>query len=173
MKIKNLKTIIFLVLITFVNTEMVSAQEESLGTMVTKKVGMYVFPAEGQSEDQTEADETACYKWAVEQSGVDPLNQEKVEGAAVDQGPDGEAVKGAARGALVGLAIGSISGNAGDGAAYGAIGGALGGRRRGNQAKKQQQHANDQAANQINAEMINSFKKAYSVCLEGKGYSVK
>jgi hypothetical protein len=36
-----------------------------------------------------------------------------------------------------------------------------------------QQQANESAAAQTKADMIDNFKRAYSVCLEGKGYTVK
>lgn len=173
MKSNFLKITALLFIVGMFNVETSNAQEQSLGTMVTQKVGMYVYPAKGQSTQQTEDDEEACYKWAVQQSGYDPLNPTTAVPAQVDSGPDGAAVRGSAGGALVGLAIGSISGHAGEGAAYGAIGGALAGRRRGNQEKQQQQQANNQAAAQANSEMVGSFKKAYSVCLEGKGYTVQ
>lgn len=149
------------------------AQEQSLGNMVTKKVGVYVFPANGQTTSQQSTDETACYQWAVQQSGVDPLNPPKVEAQQVEQGPDGSAVRGAARGAAGGAAIGAIAGDAGEGAAIGAIVGGLRGRRASKQAKAQQQAANNNAAAAYSADMINNFKKAYSACLEGKGYTVK
>lgn len=173
MKISRIKIVFVLSVLSFLSIETVFSQEESLGSLATKKAAMYVFPANGQSDSQMEEDQTACYKWAVEQSGIDVLNPTVAKGAEVNTEPDGSGVKGAAKGALVGLAIGSISGNAGDGAAYGAIGGGLSGRRAGRHAKQQQQQANDQKANQINTENMNSFKKAYSVCLEGKGYTVK
>ena len=63
-------------------------------------------------------------KWAVEQSGIDPLNLPKVEAAPVQSGPTGGAVKGAAKGAAAGAAIGAIAGDAGKGAAIGATAGA-------------------------------------------------
>lgn len=173
MKLNLLKISALIVVTCLFNIEGVEAQEQSLGSMVTKSVGMYVYPAKGQTAAQTEQDESDCYKWAVQQSGYDPLNPTTAQAAQVETGPDGAAVGGAAKGALVGLAIGSISGHAGEGAAYGAIGGAVAGRRHGNQAKQQQQQANNQAASQANADMVNSFKKAYSVCLEGKGYTVQ
>jgi hypothetical protein len=151
----------------------VHGQEVSLGGQVTKKVGMYVFPASGQDADQVNKDESDCYSWAVKQSGVDPLNPPKVEAAQVSGGPDGSAIMGSAKGAAVGAAIGAISGDAGKGASYGAIGGALMGRRSSKAHQSQQQAANNQAAAQTQAELMNSFKKAYSVCLEGKGYTVQ
>ena len=32
----------------------------------------YIYPAKGQSPEQQKRDESACYSWAVEQSGFDP-----------------------------------------------------------------------------------------------------
>ena len=34
----------------------------------------YVYPANGQSPEQQQNDEAACYSWAVQQTGVDPAN---------------------------------------------------------------------------------------------------
>jgi hypothetical protein len=150
-----------------------AAQETSLGDQVTKKVGMYVFPANDQSQEQMEKDETECYKWAVEQSGVDPLNAPKVEAEQVPTGPDGAAVVGAAKGAAAGAAIGAICGDTGKGAAIGAVSGGLAGRRASRAGRASAQQSNNQAAENKKTELMNSFKKAYSVCLEGKGYTVK
>ncbi len=133
---------------------------------------LYVYPAKGQSKQQQKKDEYECYMWAIEQSGIDPLNLPKVE-APVQSGPTGGAVVGAAKGAAAGAAIGAIAGDAGKGAAIGATAGALAGRRQGKQAQAQ---ANQQAQAQATAteqEMKNSFNKAFSVCIEGKGYTVK
>lgn len=151
----------------------VTAQENSLGDQVTKKVGMYIFPAKNQTAEQQETDETDCYKWAVEQSGVDPLNPPKVDAAQVPTGPDGAAVVGAARGAAGGAAIGAICGDAGKGAAIGAVAGAMRGRRTSRVGHAMAQEGNNEAAAQQQEDLMNSFKKAYSVCLEGKGYTVK
>ena len=148
------------------------SQEQSLGAMVSNKVGLYVFPAKDQSATQQAEDESYCYKWGVQQSGVDPLNPPQVQAQQVDTGPDGAAVGGAARGALAGVAIGAIAGDAGKGAAIGAVAGGLGGRRASKVGRSQQQQANNQAASQTEADMMNSFKKAYSACLQGKGYTV-
>lgn len=151
----------------------VYGQETSIGSMAASKVGLYVFPANGQSTEQLNKDETECYQWAVQQSGVDPLNPPKVEAAQVEKGPDGSAVKGAARGAAGGAAIGAIAGDAGQGAAIGAVAGGLRGRRAGKQAQASQQNANNQAAAQTEANLMANFKKAFAACLEGKGYTVK
>ena len=54
----------------------------------------------------------------------------------------------------------------------GAASGAMAGHRASRIGRKQQQQANNQAAGQAEADMMNSFKKAYSACLQGKGYTV-
>ncbi len=140
---------------------------------ISSKLKLYVFPTKNQSQQQQKSDEFECYKWAVEQSGIDPLNMPQVKAAPVQTGPDGSAVKGAAKGALVGVAVGSIGGEAGKGAAAGAVVGAAGGirQKRVGQAKQQQQSQADAAAQE--QAIKDSFTKAFSACIEGKGYTVK
>jgi len=145
---------------------------QSTGASIDKKVGLYVYPAKGQSADQQNTDESDCYTWAVQQSGYDPINPATVQAQQVQQGPDGAAVRGSAGGAAAGAAIGAISGDAGKGAAYGAIAGALMGRRRGNMEKAQEQQQNNTQAQQTNQNLVDGFKKAYTACLTSKGYTV-
>ena len=66
---------------------------------------MVVFPAKEQNQQQQKEDEFTCYLWAMEQTGIDPLNLPKIE-AEVQSGPTGGAVRGAARGAAAGAAGG-------------------------------------------------------------------
>ena len=146
---------------------------QSTGDAITKKVGLYVFPTKDQTAEQQEKDKSDCYTWAVQQSGYDPINPTVVAAQQVPTGPDGAAVTGAAGGAAVGAAIGAISGDAGKGAAIGAVSGAVLGRRRGNMAKASAQgKANNEAA-QTNKNLEDGFKKAFTACLEAKGYSVQ
>ncbi len=142
-------------------------------TSFAKSMGLYVFPAKNQTKEMQAADDTECYKWAVEQSGVDPLNPPKVEAAKADTNPDGTAVRGAAKGAAAGVAIGAIAGDAGKGAAIGAVAGGLAGRRAKKYGDAVEQQKNNQEAAKQQAALTESFKKAFSVCLEGKGYTVK
>jgi hypothetical protein len=139
---------------------------------ISQGLKLYVFPAKGQSQKQQKKDEFDCYMWALEQSGIDPLNLPKTE-AAVESGPTGEAVKGAAKGALAGAAIGAIAGDAGKGAAIGATAGGLRGVGRGQQKQAQQNQQAQASAAATDQAKIDSYKKAYSVCIEGKGYTVK
>jgi hypothetical protein len=139
---------------------------------ISQMLGLFVFPTNEQSQQQQKADEFECYKWAMEQTGIDPLNLPKIE-AEVQSGPTGGAVKGAARGAAAGAAIGAISGDAGQGAAIGATAGAMRGRRAGKQAQAQQNQQAQAGAAAAEADITNTFKKGFSACIEGKGYTVK
>lgn len=140
---------------------------------ISQSMKLYVYPSKGQSKQQQKVDEFECYKWAVEQSGIDPLNLPKVEAPPPQTGPTGGAVKGAAKGAAAGAAIGAITGDAGQGAAVGAVAGGLAGRRQGKQQQAQQNQQAQANAAAAEKEMTDSFKKAFSVCIEGKGYTIK
>jgi len=140
---------------------------------ISSGLGIYVYPAKGQKQQKQKTDEYECYKWAVQQSGIDPLNLPKVEAPPPQTGPTGGAVVGGAKGAAAGVAIGAIAGDAGKGAAIGAVAGGLAGRRAGKQAQAQQ---NQQAQANVAATekgMKDSFIKGFSACLEGKGYTIK
>lgn len=134
---------------------------------------LYVFPSKNQTQQQQKVDEFECYKWAVQQSGIDPLNLPKVQAAPVETGPTGAAVGGAARGAAAGVAIGAIAGDAGKGAAIGATAGAMAGHRAGKQQQAQKNQQSQAAATKTEQDMKNSYIKAFSACLEGKGYTIK
>jgi hypothetical protein len=140
---------------------------------ISSSMKLYVFPSKKQSQQQQKQDEFECYKWAIDQSGIDPMNLPKVEAPPPETGPTGGAVVGAAKGAAAGVAIGAIAGDAGKGAAIGAVAGGLAGRRAGKQAQAQQNQQAQAGAQKTEQEMKDSFKKAFSVCIEGKGYTIK
>jgi hypothetical protein len=140
---------------------------------ISTSMKLYAFPAKGQSKQKQKKDEFECYKWAMEQSGIDPMNPPKVEAPPPETGPTGGAVKGAARGAAAGVAIGAIAGDAGEGAAIGAVAGGLSGRRQAKNAQKQQNQQNQANAAAQQQELNNSFVKGFSACMEGKGYTLK
>lgn len=163
---------IYLLLIVFIagfGIQKITAQTDG----IAKSLGLYVFPSKNQSAQTQSADESACYTWAKEQSGYDPLNPPKIEAAPVDTSPDGSAVKGAALGAAGGAAIGAIAGDAGKGAAIGAVVGGVRGRRVSKSSDASQAKSNEQAAANKSAALLNDYKKAFSVCMEGKGYTIK
>lgn len=140
---------------------------------ISQTMKLYVYPSKGQSQQQQKKDEFECYTWAVSQSGIDPLNLPKTEAPAPASGPTGGAVRGAAKGAAAGAAIGAITGDAGEGAAVGAVAGGIAGRRQGQQAQAQANQKATASAAASEQEMKDSFKKAFSVCIEGKGYTIK
>jgi hypothetical protein len=150
-------------------------------------IDCYVFPNQGQTSAQQSMDEATCYDWAVQNTGTDPFDLEKQAQQIQQQEQQaqqqiaaagkGAGVKGAVGGAAAGALIGEIaSDDAGRGAAYGAAAGAVVARRQTKRAKKsasQQAAQQSQQAQQATAQQIENFKKAFSVCLEGKKYLVK
>jgi hypothetical protein len=167
---------IFLIFALILQAITLNAQEqeaETPSTSISKSLSIYVFPTNDQNQEQQDADELACYKWAMEQTGYDPVSPPQVEAEKVDTSPDGTAIRSAARGAAAGAAIGAIAGDAGKGAAIGATTGGLVGARakRAGDANKQQQSTNEAEAKE--KALLDEFKKAFSVCMEAKGYTVK
>jgi hypothetical protein len=157
------------------------------GKTLAATMSVYVFPTQGQNAEQQSKDEAECYNWATQNVGTDPFalskqsEQQKQQAAQAQQqaaqAGKGAGASGAVKGAAAGALIGEVaSDDAGKGAAYGAAAGLIAGRRRGRAAQQQaQQQAASQAAaaQQATAEQLTNFKKAFSVCLEGKKYLVK
>ena len=156
---------------------------------MSQSLGVYVFPSKAQTATQQQNDEASCFNWAKTTSGFDPLAPPplpalKSQQQAAQQPPpnpaEGAPVRGAAGGAAAGAAIGAVAGNAGKGAAIGATAGALSGiaaRSQGAQAAQQQQ-ARQAAAAELEAEkqlaaLRAGYNRAFSACLEGKGYTVR
>ena len=164
-----------------------AAVQPASGKSLAATLNVYVFPSKGQTPETQSQDESACYTWAVQNTGSDPFSlqaqsqqqaqqteQAKQQAAQAGKGAGAAgAVKGAAAGALIGEIA---SDDAGKGAAYGAAAGVIAGRRRGAAAKQQatqQVEAQGAQAQAATAEQIANFKKAFSVCLEAKNYMVK
>jgi Glycine-zipper domain len=139
---------------------------------VSQSLGVVVFPAKGQAPEQQGKDESECYGWSKQQTGIDPAAPPP-QAAAPAPAKKGGAVKGAAKGAAGGAAVGAIAGDAGEGAAIGATAGAVKGRRdqkKDNAAAQQQAQQQAQAAQQGR---MDQFKKGFCACMEGKGYTAK
>jgi len=139
---------------------------------------LVIYPAKGQSQDQMEKDKFECYSWAKKESGFDPMQPpQATEAPPKQEAQTGGAVRGAARGAAVGYGAGKVFGDSGSqGAKYGAATGAVvGGARRRSQQRQQQQaqqqYAQEQAAQY--SQSRDGYNRAYSACLEGRGYTVR
>jgi Glycine zipper len=136
-------------------------------------LGLFVYPAKNQPPAQQQQDEAECYRWAQQQTGIDPMAPAAAAPPPQSTGPDGSAIKGAAGGAAVGTAIGAIAGDTGEGAAIGAVAGAVRGRQKAKAQKKQAAAQSQQQAQAQQQQTKGTFNKAISACLEGRGYSIK
>ena len=130
---------------------------------------LYIYPQRGQSFDQQAVDKAECQRWATEQTGYNPATPPPPPMAAA---PQGGMFRGAFGGAALGAIGGAIGGDAGKGAAIGAgVGGLFGGFRRMRAMEEEQaQMANYQAQT---AQATGGFNRAYSACLQGRGYTVQ
>lgn len=157
------------------------------GKTLAATMNIYAFPTKGQSPETQSTDEAACYDYAAKSVGTDPFALQKQSEAQAQQTEaakqqaaqvgKGAGAKGAVGGAAAGALIGEIaSDDAGEGAAIGAAAGVVAGRRKARRAQEQatqQVEASGQQAQQATAAQMDNFKKAFSVCLEAKGYMVK
>ncbi len=139
-----------------------------------------VYPAKGQSQDQTEKDKYDCYNWAKRESNFDPM---KTPTASSPPPPKEKETWGAGTGAvgggLLGAGVGGIAGG-GKGALIGGAvgagsGAAVGGARRSSQKKREQQRRQQWEQEPVAQYRAgrNAYNRAYAACLEGRGYSVK
>jgi hypothetical protein len=138
----------------------------------------FIYPTKGQTSEQQERDKFDCYQWSKQQTGFDPMAMPTAtQPPPAQEAPRGGAFRGAARGALLGAVVGEIADDdAGKGAAVGAAaGGLFGGMRRRDQNNQQQQAQNQWEQQQVSSysQQRSSYNRAYSACLEAKGYTVK
>lgn len=147
-------------------------------------VGLFAFPAKGQTAAQQATDETECYDWTKVQTGYDPKNPPKAEtkpAESADSSPSGARAKGALRGAAAGAVIGEVADNdAGTGAAIGATAGVVAGGRQARKAQAEQKkkaeaqaQASAEQATASQQAQTDTFKRGLSGCLESRGYTVK
>ncbi len=138
------------------------------GTAFGKSI---VFPSQGQSKEQQEQDEFSCYKWATEQTGVDPRQASSPTAQPQQEAALGGAARGAGKGAALGAIGGAVAGDAGKGAkvgaAVGGAGGAMGSRKRNRQRDAAAQQQTQQKQN-----ALAEYDKAWGLCMKGKGYEV-
>lgn len=109
----------------------------------------YVYPKQGQSTQQTQADEAECRSWASQQAAANPPTSTSPR-----------PLRGAARGAVLGGAVGGLTDkDAGDTAAAGAAVGGMG------SAMRRRDERREQAKE--------GPERAFAACMEGRGYSVR
>lgn len=126
-----------------------------------------VYPAKGQSQAQQNKDAGECQVWAKQQTGVDPAAVAQSANQPPPPEQKGQRVKGAVAGAAVG---GIVDG--GDGARTGAAVGMVAGGSR--QRQERRAAASQQQAQQQQAQgQMGNYNRAYSACMEGRGYTIK
>jgi len=146
------------------------------GTGYTQE--LIIFPAKGQSDEQMDKDKYDCYNWAKKETGFDPMLVPTASAPPPKQKETkASAGRGAVGGALLGAGLGKVTGGSvKKGAVAGGVGGAVvGGSRKAGTAEENKK-ANQQWANEQGAEYSqkrSKYNRAYSACLEGKGYTVK
>ena len=138
---------------------------------------MFLYPKNGQSQQQQDKDRYECHTWAVQQTGFDPSQTYPGNPGALDPQPyrpsQPHVLKGAGRGAALGVVGGAIAGNAGKGAAAGAaMGGMAGGFKRLDERRSQGAAQQQQAQSQASQKAA-GYQRAMAACLDGRGYSVK
>jgi hypothetical protein len=138
---------------------------------------VFVYPANGQSPEQTDRDRYECHVWAVQQTGVDPSRSDANPYARVIVQPANPPGTGTAVGAIGGAILGSIIAgphNAGAGLILGGATGAIIGSASDAQAQAQAQQTQaqinqSQAAGRAQAD---SYRRALGACLQGRGYTI-
>jgi hypothetical protein len=138
---------------------------------------VFVYPANGQSPEQTERDRYECHVWAVQQTGVDPSRADASPYERVVVQPANPPGSGTVAGVIGGAIIGSIIGGPRNAAAGAIIGGAtgavIGSASDANaqvQAQQTQQQINQSAA--VGRARADSYRRAIGACLQGRGYTI-
>jgi hypothetical protein len=142
---------------------------------------VYVYPAQGQSAEQTDRDKYECHLWAVQQTGVDPSRPGASSYERVVVQPAPVPGSGTVAGAIGGAILGSIiAGPRAAGAGFligGATGAVVGSAAEANATANAEAQA-QQTQDQINANAAqararaDSYRRAIGACLQGRGYTV-
>jgi hypothetical protein len=138
---------------------------------------VFVYPNNGQSQEQTDRDRYECHLWAVQQTGVDPSRADSspYERVVVQPAtpPGANTAAGAVTGAILGAIIaGPRAAGAGLvlGGATGAVIGSAADANAEQQARQTQQQIN-MGASQGRAR-ADAYRRALGACLQGRGYTV-
>ncbi len=168
----------WLVLVLLLSVMSVCAYAANLGT--------YAFPQKGQTPEQQKTDENACAQWASDQTNLNPAvleyqqeeaNKMQQEASATQQANEPGVGRRIGKTALRGAALGAINKSMDDGAGKGAAMGAAVGLAKAKDAKQSQ--AVEGTVKGANAKLekvqtdVQKYIRAYSACMEGKGYSIK
>lgn len=133
---------------------------------------LFIVARDGQDQDQQELDEFQCMRWARDETGFDPM----AVPTATEAPPQQQAAQGGVgRGALRGAAVGGIVGGSSGARTGAAAGGLVGGARRSDQNRSQSQAQAqwEQEQAQIYAQNRNNYNRAFTACMDARGYTVR
>jgi hypothetical protein len=138
---------------------------------------LYVYPANGQTPEQTDRDRYECHVWAVQQTGVDPSRADANPYERVVVQPANPPGSGAVAGLIGGALIGSILAGpraAGAGLIIGGATGAVIGSAADANAQAQAAQSQAQINDSIEAAhaRADTYRRAIGACLQGRGYTV-
>jgi hypothetical protein len=138
---------------------------------------VFVYPSNGQSPEQTDRDRYECHLWAVQETGVDPSRAGANPYERVVVQPANPPGSGTAAGAIGGAILGALIAGPRDagagliiGGATGAIVGSAADANAQQQARMTQEQLNQRAAE--GRAHADSYRRALSACLQGRGYTV-
>ena len=140
--------------------------------------GLYVYPRNSQSVDVQSSDDWHCNRSAVEVTGYDPDNPPAYTPPQPDRAAQGRtlaknAVVGSAASSAVGAAAGAAIGQAARGAAVGAAGGGMAGLIRGLFSVFNQSGRQEQQQQHIQQQRVHDYQRAFTACMDARGYSVQ
>jgi len=139
---------------------------------------IFVYPNNGQSPEQTDRDRYECHEWSVHETGVDPSRDANPYERIVVQPSGPPPGANTAAGAIAGGIIGSILGgrhDAGAGLVFGAATGAIIGSAADANNQAQMQHMTQAQIAEAQAQgraRLDTYKRAFSACMTGRGYTV-
>jgi len=149
---------------------------------------LFVYPAEGQSDEQLADDRYECHVWAVQESRFDPSQLGETAPPRIVRVPvpeneaEGATEKGVIAGTIAGAVIGRDD-NRGRSAILGGVIGAIAGAAIEQQGERQareqaeaeaQREAERLAENKAELAVRRSnYRRAMTACLEGRGYTVR
>jgi hypothetical protein len=138
---------------------------------------VFVYPANGQTPEQTDRDRYECHVWAVQQTGVDPSRADASAYERVIVQPANPPGSATAAGAIGGAILGAIIAgprNAGAGLILGGATGAIVGSATDANAQEQAQQSQRQYNQSASAgrARADTYRRAIGACLQGRGYTV-
>ncbi len=145
---------------------------------------VYFYPKADQSTEQQSRDHYECYNWAIQQTRFDPsalpVSMEQRVRVVPMPAPGYDTAYDTAALAVAGAVLGALvagprhaAGGALVGAGIGAVAGAASDSARQESARQAAEDYRDQAADSQLSKKAADFRRAMSVCLEGRGYSVQ